>query len=71
MLKPSYECPGIAEIELRRFYEYARLALNKKEKLKELESLIDEYGIDPERIYNYFDSVNDLDVVSEDNDDGK
>ena len=71
ILRPSYECSGIAEIELRRFYEYARLAINHEDKLKELEALIDDYGLDRERIYNYFDSVNDLDITSEDEDNGQ
>lgn len=71
VLKPSLDCPGIAEIELRRFYEYARLALNHEEKLKELECLISEYSIDPDKIYKYFDTIDEIDVMLEDDDYGK
>ena len=61
ILLPSADTPGIAEIEFRRFYEYARLSLNWKEENKPiLEKYISEYCLDQERIYNYFDSVDDL-----------
>ena len=70
ILLPSHDCAGIAEIELRRFYEYAKLSLNKEENLNKLTELISEYGIDDEKIYNYFDSV-DIDIELEDKDDAE
>lgn len=43
---PSKNTPGIAEIELRRFYEYARLAKNFDCELKnELYELLDRYNL--------------------------
>lgn len=70
ILLPSHECPGIAEIELRRFYEYARLSLNKDESLAKLKELVAEYGIEEDKVYNYFDSV-DIDLDLEDTEDAK
>ncbi len=61
VLLPSGETPGIAEIEFRRFYEYAKLSLNwENENKQTLERNIAEYGLDPDRIYNYFDNVNSI-----------
>lgn len=37
LVMPSQKTPAIAEIELRRFYEYARLALNKDSLFVQLE----------------------------------
>lgn len=68
ILMPSEDCPGIAEIELRRFYEYAHLATNKDELQIQLEALISKYGINTDRIYKYFDSVS-VDTLGEANED--
>ena len=38
-------CPKMAIIELRRYYEYAKLALNKEERLAELQTLLSQYGL--------------------------
>ena len=48
-------------IELRRFYEYARLADNKDNCLEELEDLSIRYGIDMEAIMQTEDNEGDLD----------
>lgn len=42
---PSIDCVGIAEIELRRFYEYAKLSICKEELLIKLQSLLDKYNL--------------------------
>lgn len=42
---PSVMCPKMAIIELRRYYEYAKLALNKEERLVELQTLLSQYGL--------------------------
>lgn len=42
---PSVESTGFIEIELRRFYEYSRLALNKVDLEKQLNELLSEYGL--------------------------
>lgn len=47
---PSVECTGFVEIELRRFYEYSRLALNKEELEKQLNDLLFEYGLTLESV---------------------
>ena len=54
---PSYETPGLAKIELRRFHEYAKLALN----WKELESQLTEL------LYTYSLSYEDVDVYDYEN----
>lgn len=43
---PSYDMTSWAEIEFRRFYEYARLAVNKEDLMIELENRCVYYGID-------------------------
>lgn len=50
IVMPSGNTIGIAEIELRRFYEYARLALNKEELMIELQNLLDQYGLNLEDV---------------------
>ena len=50
ILLPSSNCKGMAQIELRRFYEYAKIALNKDELIKELESKMNDYGLNYEDI---------------------
>lgn len=43
---PSYDTPKMAEIELRRFYEYARLAENKNELLAQIDTIAGKYGLE-------------------------
>ena len=43
---PSYDTPKMAEIELRRFYEYARLAENKDELLVQISTIAAKYGLE-------------------------
>ena len=50
---PSIQTPGLAEIELRRFYEYARLALNRDELIPEFEDRVAEYGLVLEEVTNF------------------
>lgn len=47
---PSLSAKGMAVIELRRYYEYAKLAVNSKELIVELEKMMDEYGVEYEEI---------------------
>ena len=47
---PSTMTPGMATIELRRYLEYAHLSLNSEELLKELDHLLDHYGLTMEQI---------------------
>ena len=53
----------MAIIELRRFYEYAKLALNKNEQLLELDKLLQEYSLqlDDVMFYTEIDTEVDLD----------
>lgn len=50
IVKPSYENKNFIKIELRRFYEYASLAINKDKLLPELDSLLAEYDLTREDI---------------------
>ena len=50
ILLPSEETPGMATIELRRYLEYAHLALNSDELLINLEHLLARYGLTKEDI---------------------
>lgn len=52
---PSSNCTGMAKIELRRYLEYSKLALNHEELLSKLDSLLDEYELSYEDIS--FDNV--------------
>lgn len=55
---------SIAEIEFRRYYEYAKLALNKDNLLEELEYYKNEYNLTQEDIsfdVNYLDEENEID----------
>ena len=52
---PSYETPKMAEIELRRFYEYARLAINRDELLIQLENIASEYCLELDDFVTVFD----------------
>lgn len=58
---PSDYMSNFALIELRRFYEYARLANNKDECLNELENLAIRYGLDMDTIMQAEDNEDDLD----------
>lgn len=58
---PSDTMSNFALIELRRFYEYARLADNKDSCLEELEDLSIRYGLDMETIMQTEDNEGDLD----------
>lgn len=54
---PSHDMQGWAKIELRRFHEYAKLALNWSELESELHSLLLSYGLSLEDVdvYDYED----------------
>lgn len=52
---PSHEATKMAEIEFRRFYEYARLAINQEELLSKLELLAGDYGLTLEDFVTTFD----------------
>lgn len=52
---PSYNTPKIAEIEFRRFHEYARLAINKDLLMPQLENLTSEYNLVLEDFITQFD----------------
>lgn len=52
---PSHETPKMAEIELRRFYEYARLALEPEKLLEQLDDIAAEYGLDLDTFITTFD----------------
>lgn len=45
IVMPSCNTPAIAEIELRRFYEYARLASNKESLIVQLEDKMNDYSL--------------------------
>ena len=58
---PSLDNTSFATIELRRFNEYAHLALNAEENIKELERLMSDYHLDYENIiFNYDDAEEEL-----------
>ena len=54
---PSHDMQGWAKIELRRFREYARLALNWSDLTQELDAHLMSYGLTEEDIdvYDYDD----------------
>ncbi len=52
---PNTDAVSFATIELRRLYEYARLALNADSCMEELENFMVQYGID----YSEFDNLED------------
>lgn len=54
---PSMDTPKLAEIELRRYLEYARLADNADVLLKELENLTAYYGIEPDTLLMQYDEI--------------
>jgi len=59
---PSVQTPKIAEIELRRYYEYARLAINSKELLVELDNIAIEYGLRREDFITNFDDAGEAEL---------
>jgi hypothetical protein len=54
---PSHDLMGWAKIELRRFHEYAKLALNWNDLELELQSLLTQYDLclDDVDVYDYED----------------
>lgn len=52
---PSSVTPKMAEIELRRFYEYARLAINQERLLFQLENLASDYELALDDFITTFD----------------
>ena len=50
LVLPSTNTPRIALIEFRRYYEYARLAINSEELLDDMEYRLNDYGITLEQI---------------------
>jgi superfamily II DNA or RNA helicase len=58
---PSDKMSNFALIELRRFYEYARLAKNAEKCIQELEDLAIRYGLDMEIIMQTEDNEGELD----------
>ena len=54
---PSTATPKFAQIELRRFYEYARLAINKEELLVELNKQLVYYGLTMEDVQFFGDEM--------------
>ena len=58
---PSDMMSNFALIELRRFYEYARLAKNAEDCMRELEDLVIRYGLEMETIMQTEDNEGDLD----------
>ena len=58
---PSDYSKKFASIELRRFYEYARLAKNKEECLAEFDDLLIRYGIEFEELVDMEDMEDELD----------
>ena len=58
---PSFDMTTWAEIEFRRFYEYAKLAINKDDLLDELEKKCTLYGISIEDLNSFdFEDVEDI-----------
>lgn len=52
---PSVQTQKMAKIELRRFYEYAKLANNKESLLNELNGLLNNYGLTLDEVMFYTD----------------
>ena len=59
---PSYGAPKMAEIELRRFYEYARLAINNEQLLSQLDDVAADYGLTLEDFITTFDEGKEADL---------
>lgn len=58
---PSDNAKSFAAIELRRFYEYARLAENKENCMREFEDLLIRYGIELDSLIDVEDTEEELD----------
>ena len=58
---PSVSCTSWATIELRRFYEYARLSINRKVNLASLDMLLGDYGIKLDNILVFADTEDEID----------
>lgn len=58
---PSDYMTNFALIELRRFYEYARLANNANECMKELKALVERYGLNMDIVMQTEDNEGELD----------
>lgn len=55
---PSSNCRKIAEIELRRYFEYAKLSINASSLIPELESLMNEYELSYDDIsFNFEEEI--------------
>ena len=59
---PSMETEKMAEIEFRRFYEYARLAENKGDLLLQLETMAGDYGLELDNFIATFDEEEEADL---------
>jgi superfamily II DNA or RNA helicase len=59
---PSSSTIKMAEIELRRYYEYARLALNKDQLLTQLDDLAADYGLALDDFITTFDEGKEADL---------
>lgn len=59
---PSYDTTKMAEIELRRYYEYARLAYNSEELLTKLENIAADYGLELDDFIATFDEGKEVDL---------
>lgn len=58
---PSDNARSFAAIELRRFYEYARLSENKEDCMREFEDLLIRYGIELDSLIDVEDTEEELD----------
>lgn len=59
---PSLATPKMAIIELRRYYEYAKLALNSEELLQSLETLLATYNLTLEDVTLYTELETEVDL---------
>jgi superfamily II DNA or RNA helicase len=59
---PSIANKAIAEIEFRRYYEYAKLALNKDSLMNDLEKYLNTYDLTPEDISFKNEYVEDVEI---------
>lgn len=59
---PSQNCPKMAIIELRRYYEYAKLAINSEETMNELDIMLKNYGLTIEDVELYTEVESEVDL---------
>ncbi len=59
---PSHDTTKMAEIELRRYYEYARLAVNSDDLLTKLENIAADYGLELDDFITTFDEGKEVDL---------